>query len=131
MLKIQVERYIALRQTLGYKLRELSANLRAFARFAAAQGESHVQASSAVHWAGEASSPRARYIWLRDIAHLARFLHAEDPAHEVPANPFRAPKCRRLPYVYSKRQGGYMAPAYYERPDEEMLALSRTGGEEW
>ena len=104
MLNIHVERYIALRQTLGYKLRELSANLRAFARFATAQGESHVQASTAVHWAGEASSPRARYIRLRDIAHLARFLHAEDPAHEVPSNPFRAPKCRRLPYIYTPEE---------------------------
>ncbi len=24
-----------------------------------------------------------------------------------------------------------MAPAYYERPDEEMLALWQTGVEEW
>jgi integrase/recombinase XerD len=104
MLNIQVERYISLRQTLGYKLRELSANLRAFARFATTQGESHIHASTAVHWAKEASSPRARYIRLRDIALLARFLHAEDPAHEVPSNPFRAPKCRRLPYVYTPEE---------------------------
>jgi integrase/recombinase XerD len=104
MLNIQIERYISLRQTLGYKLRELSANLHAFAKFATAKRESHVHASTALDWAREASSPRARYIRLRDIAHLARFLHAEDPAHEVPSNPFRAPKCRRLPYIYAPEE---------------------------
>jgi len=104
MLNIQIECYISLRQTLGYKLRELSANLRAFAKFATAKRESHVHASTALDWAREASSPRARYIRLRDIAHLARFLHTEDPAHEVPSNPFRAPKCRRLPYIYAPEE---------------------------
>jgi integrase/recombinase XerD len=104
MLNTQVERYISLRQTLGFKLRELSANLRAFVRFATARGDTHVRTSTAVDWAREASSVRARYIRLRDIAHLARFLHAEDPAHEVPSNPFRAPQCRRLPYIYAPEE---------------------------
>src|SRR6266849_1452128 len=40
------------------------------------------------------------YIRLRDVARLARFLHAEDPTHEVPINPFSAPTRRRLPYIY-------------------------------
>ena len=44
--------------------------------------------STAVDWATEASSPHARYIRLRDVARLARFLHAEDPNHEVPTNSF-------------------------------------------
>lgn len=101
MLNIQVERYISLRQTLGYKLRVMSANLRAFVRFATARGDTHVRASTAVEWAREASSPRARYVRLRDITQLARFLYAEDPTHEVPSNPFRAPKYRRLPYIYT------------------------------
>ena len=35
MLRAHVERYILLRQTLGYKLRNKSGNLRTFARFAA------------------------------------------------------------------------------------------------
>jgi integrase len=33
---------------------------------------------------------------------LARFLHAEDPAHEVlPVNPFPAPRGRPVPYIYA------------------------------
>ena len=57
MLIAHVERYLSLRQTLGYKLRETSANLRAFARFAVDRGDTLVRASTAVDWAAEASSP--------------------------------------------------------------------------
>ena len=52
-------------------------------------------------WATDAPSTHARYIRLRNVAHLARFLHAEDPTHEVPPNPFHASTQRRLPYIYS------------------------------
>ena len=53
MLIAHVERYISLRQTLGYKLRNTSRNLRAFARFAAAEGDTHVRISTAMEWATE------------------------------------------------------------------------------
>lgn len=102
MLIAHVERYLSLRQTLGYKLRETSANLRAFARFAAHRGDTLVRASTAVGWATEAPSLHARHVRLRNVAHLARFLHAEDPTHEVPSNPFHAPTRRRLPYIYTR-----------------------------
>jgi integrase/recombinase XerD len=101
MLIAHAERYISLRQTLGFKLEDLSGNLNAFARFAVDRGDTHIRVSSAVDWATEASSPHARYIRLRDVARLARFLHAEDPIHEVPTNPFYAPTRRRLPYIYT------------------------------
>ena len=101
MLITQVERYVSLRQALGYKLRNTSGNLRAFAQFAADRGDTHVRVSTALDWATEAPSPNARHIRLRDVAHLARFLHAEDPTHEVPSNPFHAPKRRPLPYIYA------------------------------
>jgi integrase len=57
-----------------------------------------------VDWAKEASSPHARSIRLRDVARLARFLHSEDPTHEVPTNPFYAPTRRRLPYIYTPEE---------------------------
>ena len=101
MLIAHVERYISLRQTLGFKLEDLSGNLNAFARFAVDRGDTHIRVSTAVEWATEAPSPHARYIRLRDVARLARFLHAEDPIHEVPTNPFYAPTRRRLPYIYT------------------------------
>lgn len=111
MLIAHVERYIRLRQTLGYKLRELSGNLGAFARFATDKGDTHVRVSTALDWATEASSPHGRYIRLRDVARLARFLHAEHPDHEVPPNPFYAPARRRLPYIYTPEEIGQLVGA--------------------
>jgi integrase/recombinase XerD len=104
MLTAHVERYLSLRQMLGYKLRNTSGNLRAFARFAAGRGDTHVRISTAMDWATEGTSPYTRHIRLRDAAQLARFLHAEDPTHEVPSNPFRAPKWRPLPYIYTPEE---------------------------
>lgn len=104
MLTAQVERYILLRQTLGYKLREQSLYLHAFARFAENRGDIHILASTAVDWSMESHSRHARYIRLRVVIHLARFLHAEDPSHEVPVNQFRSSKRRRLPYIYSPEE---------------------------
>jgi hypothetical protein len=104
MLIAHVERYLSLRQMLGYKLRNTSGNLRAFARFAAGRGDTHVRISTAMDWATEGTSPYTRHIRLRDAAQLARFLHAEDPTHEVPSNPFRAPKWRPLPYIYTPEE---------------------------
>lgn len=104
MLTSQVERYIGLRQTLGYKLREQSMYLRAFARFAENRGDIHILASTAADWAMESSSTHARYVWMRNVVHLARFLYAEDPSHEVPVNQFRASVRRRMPYIYSPEE---------------------------
>ncbi len=104
MLIAQVERYISLRQTLGYKLRDKAANLRSFSRFAADRSNTHICASTAADWAGEAPTAYARYVRIRDVAHLARFLHAEDPAHEIPSDLFHIRKRRPLPYIYSPQE---------------------------
>ncbi len=104
MLMAHVERYISLRQTLGYKLDELARNLRGFAKFAADRSEAHVRISTAEDWAAGASSPFVRYIRLRDIARLARFLHAEDPQHQIPSDLFHVPLHRRLPYIYAPQE---------------------------
>jgi len=101
MLIAHVERYVSLRQTLGFRLRDVSRNLRAFARFAADRGDTHIRAATALAWATEAPSPSARHVRLRNVVNLARFLHAEDPIHEVPPNPFHAPKQRPAPYIYT------------------------------
>jgi integrase/recombinase XerD len=101
MLMAHAERYISLRQRLGYKLEDVSRNLNMFARFATDRGETHVRVPTAGEWANEASSPQVRYIRLRDVARFARFLHAEDPNHEVPTKPVYAPVRRRLPYIYT------------------------------
>jgi integrase/recombinase XerD len=104
MLIANVERYLSLRQTLGFTLHDVSRNLRAFARFAADRADTHIRAATAVAWATEAPSPSARHVRLRNVVSLARFLHAEDPLHEVPSNLFRAPKQRPVPYIYTPEE---------------------------
>jgi integrase/recombinase XerD len=104
MLIALVERYISLRQTLGYKLRDLAASLRGFATFATNKSDTHVRTSTAVDWATGAPSQHARYIRLRNVVLLARFLSAEDSAHEVPPNSFHASTLRRLPYIYPQEE---------------------------
>jgi integrase len=105
MLTAHVERYVALRQALGFRLRDTARRLRAFARFATARSDTHIRTSTAVDWAVEAPSPSARYVRLRDVVHLARFLHAEDAAHEVPPSRlFPASTVRPLPYIYTPEE---------------------------
>jgi integrase len=104
MLTVDVERYLSLRQTLGYKLRDVSRNLRSFARFAVERGEEHILISTAIIWSTESLSMSNRHVRLRDVAQLARFLHAEDPTHEILPNPFPAFRSRRLPYIYAPQE---------------------------
>ena len=111
MLIAHAERYISLRQTLGFKLKGLSGNLSAFTRFAADNGDTHIHVSTALEWATKTSSPHSRYLRLRDVARLARFLHAEDPLHELIINPFYAPTRRRLPYIYTPSEIGQLLDA--------------------
>lgn len=103
MLIDDIERYIALRRSLGFRLQKPSRHLQSFARFATEGGESHVCAATAVAWAAAAPTPEARHRWLGYVVRLARFLRAEDPAHEIPpANLFATPKLRPVPYIYTR-----------------------------
>jgi integrase/recombinase XerD len=98
-----VDRYIALRRTLGYKLRKPARHLRAFADYAASRGEMHIRTATVLAWvtaAGRTQDARAERF--RNLALFARFLHAEDGRHEVPArNPFAVRKTRPIPYIYT------------------------------
>lgn len=102
MLIDAIESYIALRQTLGFKLDNLARNLIRFGRFATDQGDTHIRVATAAAWAADGSSPLVRHHRLRDVTRLARFLASEDPAHEVPRPEIlRYTYLRRLPYIYS------------------------------
>lgn len=111
MLTVDADRYIALRRSLGYKLRDLAAQLRRFARFAEDCGDSHVRVQTALSWATMGPSPRARQVRLSGVILLARFLHAEDPRHEVPQQIFAAPYARPLPYIYTPAEIGELLAA--------------------
>ena len=117
MLNDHVERYLALRRTLGYKLRNTGRNLQAFAHFASDKGDTHIRAATAVEWAAQASSPHARYVRLHDVVLLARFLYAEDATHEIPpARYFPVRVVRQPPYIYSPAEIGQLLAAAYRLP---------------
>jgi integrase/recombinase XerD len=105
MLTAKIERYISRRQMLGYKLKDTRRELLLFARFAADRGDTHLRVTTATAWANRASSPHARHQRMRRIHSMARVLHAEDMAHEVPPmDPFRHRYRRPLPYIYSPEE---------------------------
>ncbi len=74
MLKEEVDRYIALRRTLGYKLRKAARHLQAFARYADERGETHVWTATVLAWvttAGRTQDARAER--MRNLLLFARF----------------------------------------------------------
>jgi integrase/recombinase XerD len=102
MLIDDIERYLALRRSLGFKLEQASEYLSAFAGFAAARGERHIRAQTAIEWAQTAPTAGARYNRLRDIARAARFLHLEDAGHEIPPTGiFARSKNKLIPYIFT------------------------------
>ncbi len=103
MLSREVDRYIALRRTLGYKLRKPARHLQAFAGYAASCGDTHVQTETVTAWVMATGRTReARAERFRNLTLFTRFLHAEDPRHEIPTrNPFAFRKSRPIPYIYT------------------------------
>lgn len=102
MLTDDVNRYIALRRSLGYKLRDQAKNLISYANFADANAERFVSISTVIDWTGGARTPKHRKRLYGEITRFARFVAAEDPRHEVPRpGYYSAPSTRPVPYIYS------------------------------
>src|SRR6266436_1884526 len=74
MLIDDVERYLALRRSLGFKLDKVAVNLRAFAGFATSRGDTHLIAATAVEWSAMAPTPGQRSCRLGYTVRLASFL---------------------------------------------------------
>ncbi|MHC2365381.1 hypothetical protein ACVIQT_000019 [Bradyrhizobium diazoefficiens] len=107
MLRDDADRHISLRRTLGYKLVKAERHLRAFAHFAAGRGEAHIRSTSVLAWlATVARTSGARERRLTDLILFARFLHAEDPRHDIPRADFaRSRQTRPIPYIYRAGPG--------------------------
>jgi integrase/recombinase XerD len=102
VLSDDAERYIELRRTLGFKLRKPSRHLQSFARFATERGETYVSATTALEWATMAPTRCTRHRRLGDVVRFARFLRAENAAHEVPVILFAERASRPVPYIYTQ-----------------------------
>ena len=125
MLSDHVDRYLALRRTLGYKLHNAGRNLQAFAAFAGDKGDTHIRAATAVQWAAQASTPHARAVRLHDVVLLARFLFAEDASHEIPpAHHFHVRMVRQPPYIYTPTEIGQLLAAARRLPCSYALRRS-------
>ena len=84
MLKEDVQRYITLRRSTGFKLKQSARLLADYADFAEATGDQYIRTCTAIAWAEQASTPDTRYRRITDVIRLARFLHAENVRHEIP-----------------------------------------------
>jgi len=105
MLKRDVERYIGLRHAMGFKFEREAGNLRSFARFATARGDTHVKAATAIDWAATGCSVDQRARRLGQVVRLAEHLKAEVPLHELPpARAFVSQRTRPSPYIYSAEE---------------------------
>ena len=126
MLIDDLERYIALRQSLGAGLRRARQNLLSFARFAADRGERHIRAQTAIAWAVMAPTPGTRHRRLSDLVLAARFLRAEDPAHEVPpAGLFTTSQTKLIPYIYTSEELARILDAAREMQRHEPSPVRR------
>lgn len=105
MLIDAVERYLAARRAMGFKLQEVEPRLRSFAQHADAAGEQRVRAETADRWAAAGGTPDTRLRRIQDVGRFARWLQAEAPGHEVPrVEGFRYRRTRPVPYIYSSEE---------------------------
>lgn len=103
----ETDRYLKLRELLGYVDSDLGRDLESFARFAAARGSTHLSTDDALEWVLLRSKLQRKYDLLAAIRRLGLFLHAEDSRHQVIAEGytrrFRRPK-RPTPYIYTTNE---------------------------
>jgi integrase len=99
-----VDDYLALRRSLGFKLREYGVCLHEFVSFLEANAASHITSRLAVEYATQRQHERP-VSWARRLSTIrsfAQYRSGADPATEVPPIrllPFRSKRAR--PYLYS------------------------------
>ena len=83
-MSLHVERYIAIKRSLGYKFEDQEQVLMNFALFTEGQGDRFARADRMIEWASKAPSVHRSRDWLRTVRAFAVSLHAEDDRHEIP-----------------------------------------------
>lgn len=107
VLRNHLTNYLALRRTLGYQLQRSEKLLNQFLAHLDRIGESRITTAAALDWARQPVG--ANPVWwahrLAAVRGFARYLHALDPAHEVPpAELLPQRSCRATPYLYSESE---------------------------
>jgi integrase len=104
MLSQDVERYINLQQTLGFKFGDQSCSLKLFANYAGAHGDEFVRVERVLAWAAaQTPSAQRRQTLVARVRRFALAMHAESQRHEVPPRDCvgHAKIARKPPYIYS------------------------------
>jgi integrase len=105
MLRKAVESYVAVRRAVGFAFKSEGTQLKSFARYSDARGETYLRAPIAIEWAEQAHSRYTRARRLGIVIRFARHIHAEDPRHEIPLAVFGAEKrTRPTPYILNQDQ---------------------------
>jgi len=106
MLSQDVERYVTLQRTLGYKFGQQSRSLKHFADYAVAHGDEFVRVERVLAWAAQTPSAQQRCRLVAGVRRFALAMHAENPGHEVPPKDCvgHAKVARRLPYIYTAEE---------------------------
>lgn len=100
----QVDEYLAIRRSLGYRLDGHGPLLREFVGWLEQRGATLITAELALSWAQSrpTSGPVRERQRLTAVRRFAEYLHAIDPRTEVPANDLLpARQQRTAPYIYS------------------------------
>ena len=122
MLTSSINRYLELRRALGFRLDTDEVLLRSFARFALERGLEHIESSTVLAWADSSTTARQRDKRTRTVVGFARFLHAEDPRHEIPPRPLPCnAQVRPLPYIYPQQERIRLAEAAAQLPPPTSL----------
>jgi integrase/recombinase XerD len=105
MLATAVESYLAVRRAAGFSLIQPGFHLKSFAAYSDAQGQTHLNAATAIEWARQVPSITQRARRLADVGRFGQYLRAEDPRHEIPSAIFgKERRPRPTPYMLSEEQ---------------------------
>jgi integrase len=106
-LRIALEEYLALRRSLGFKLRLSGRLLERFVKFAESRGAEFITRDLAVSWATEPADVQPAQ-WSNRLGMVRRFAQyhlANEPRTEVPCADLLPYRYRRqAPYIYSDRE---------------------------
>ncbi len=106
MLNQAVASYLAVRRAVGFQLRTEGYQLYSFARFASVRNEDLICAKTAIDWAALGPSLPQRARRLGVVSRFARYLHAEDPRHQIPPQGIfgSSSRPRPVPFIFSPEQ---------------------------
>lgn len=113
MLTQAVNTYLAVRRALGFQLKTEGCHLHSYACFADARGEPFIRTATTIEWAALGRSAPQRARRLAVVSRWARYLHAEDPRHDIPPEGLFGSESRprRVPFIFSSEHLGRLLEA--------------------